>query len=133
MAMSTHVLGPSRRNKPPGRRLPYRLQTQTPLAVGCLAMTSPAPRDLGALGDLNTPKRVHFACLCLSSALLRAKTAFLHQIQHKRIVTCGTMTVNCLVQSLSSTEAKRQGSTVVTSGTSRDFTTRIEGRRTSSW
>ena len=65
--------------------------------------------------------------------MLRAKTAFRHQILHKRIVTSGTMTVNCLVQSLSSTEAKRQGSTVVTGGTSRDFTTRIEGRRKSSW
>jgi len=41
--------------------------------------------------------------------------------------------INCLVQSLSSTEVKRQGSTVVTGGTSRDFTTRIEGRRTSSF
>ena len=65
--------------------------------------------------------------------MLRTKTSFRHQIQHKRIVTSGTMTINCLVQSLSSTEAKRQGSTVVTGGTSRDFTTRIEGRRTSSF
>jgi len=47
-------------------------------------------------------------CLgCLSSALIRAKTALLHQIQHKRIVTSGTMTVNCLVQSLSSTEGSK--------------------------